>query len=585
VLGAACALVVLASLPAGVVHATATATTKFSSPGPDLFTVPPGVTSITVTAVGGRGGAWIPKSPETPHPAGGKGAAVSATLAVSPGEQLFVRVGGPGGDGFADQGNGGAGGIGGGGAGGSSGGGILPGGGGGGASLVGASSPSPGFRGSLVVAGGGGGANRFTTGGDSGSPGGNGKLINCDPFKDPSSTDCGQGGAGTLTSGGARGSWPGHDDEFLPGAPGDFLVGGSGGSGHDCDNFGVCQKGGGGGGGGYYGGGGGNAYDYGGGGGGSSFVSPDATNVSMGLSSDAPSVALTYAAPTADVSPTTPMHFDLREPGTTSPAKILTVTNNGSAPLDVSAVLLGGSDPGDFLFNDRCQQPVAVGSSCEVGVRFSPQVSGARSATLTLLTNAAIAPPAVALLAGASAAAATCAGRAATSGGGAGADALAGTRGADVLAAGSGDDRIAAGGGNDLVCAGPGDDRVVGGAGNDRVAGGPGDDRVAAGPGDDRVAGGPGNDRVVGGGGQDRLDGDGGNDALRGGAGRDTLIGGAGSDTLSGGAGRDELDAGPGDDRVDARDGAPDRVLCGDGTDVVQADPSDHLTGCEDIRR
>jgi Glycine rich protein len=387
------------------VHATATATTKFSSPGPDLFTVPPGVTSITVTAVGGRGGAWIPKSPETPHPAGGKGAAVSATLAVSPGEQLFVRVGGPGGDGFADQGNGGAGGIGGGGAGGSSGGGILPGGGGGGASLVGASSPSPGFRGSLVVAGGGGGANRFTTGGDSGSPGGNGKLINCDPFKDPSSTDCGQGGAGTLTSGGARGSWPGHDDEFLPGAPGDFLVGGSGGSGHDCDNFGVCQKGGGGGGGGYYGGGGGNAYDYGGGGGGSSFVSPDATNVSMGLSSDAPSVALTYAAPTADVSPTTPMHFDLREPGTTSPAKILTVTNNGSAPLDVSAVLLGGSDPGDFLFNDRCQQPVAVGSSCEVGVRFSPQVSGARSATLTLLTNAAIAPPAVALLAGASAAA------------------------------------------------------------------------------------------------------------------------------------------------------------------------------------
>jgi hypothetical protein len=80
----------------------------------------------------------------------------------------------------------------------------------------------------------------------------------------------------------------------------------------------------------------------------------------------------------------------------------LTLKNNGSAPLVVSGFLLGGADPDDFLIVDRCQLPVAVGSSCQIGVRFYPQVSGARSATLTLLTNAAGAPPPVALAAGTS---------------------------------------------------------------------------------------------------------------------------------------------------------------------------------------
>jgi hypothetical protein len=129
-------------------------------------------------------------------------------------------------------------------------------------------------------------------------------------------------------------------------------------------------------------------------------VASGATDVSMGLSSAAPSVAITYAAPTAEESTTT-MHFGVQAPGTAGPAQILTVKNSGSAPLVVSRVVVGGSDPGDFVIGDRCQEPVAVGSSCEVGVRFYPQVAGARSATLTLSTNAASAPPAVALAGGA----------------------------------------------------------------------------------------------------------------------------------------------------------------------------------------
>ncbi len=113
-------------------------------------------------------------------------------------------------------------------------------------------------------------------------------------------------------------------------------------------------------------------------------------------------VSITYAAPTADQS-VTALHFAPQAPGTAGPAQTVTVTNKGSAPLVVDGVLLGGTDPGDFLVFDRCQQEVAVGSRCEVGVRFAPQVAGARSATLTLLTNAPTAPAAVALTGGASA--------------------------------------------------------------------------------------------------------------------------------------------------------------------------------------
>lgn len=68
----------------------------------------------------------------------------------------------------------------------------------------------------------------------------------------------------------------------------------------------------------------------------------------------------------------------------------------------ISGVLLGGAHPDDFLIGDRCQQPVAAGSSCEVGVRFAPEAQGARSATLTLLSNATIVPHVVTLSGGAS---------------------------------------------------------------------------------------------------------------------------------------------------------------------------------------
>lgn len=392
-------LLVLALSGPGVARGETTATTTFGSPGVYPFAVPPGVRAITVTAVGAAGGAVCEISN------GGDGASVTATVAVSPGDQLYAGVGGPGAS-LCNLGPGGTAGFGGGGAGGDVPSGTLTGlagSGGGGASLVGAASPSPGFP-PLVVAGGGGGAGAGAKGGSAGSPGEGRSCANCVPG--------GGGGPGTSISGGAGGSsdqatHPGD----LPGVAGSLGLGGHGGS---CTKAEPLCAGGGGGGGGYYGGGGGgsaNVVSLGGpnylnigagGGGGASFTVPGSTNVSAALTSAPPRVTITFPVPKPDAS-LTAMHFGIQAPGTAGPAQRLTVSNKGSASLVVSGVLLSGADPDDFLIGDRCQEPVLVGSSCEVGVRFYPQTTGARSATLTLLTNAPTPPAAVTLAGGISA--------------------------------------------------------------------------------------------------------------------------------------------------------------------------------------
>jgi hypothetical protein len=268
----------------------ADSTTSFASTGSvETFTVPAGITSLTITAVGAGGGA-ASGSPRGGR--GGAGTAVTATFAVSPGDVLHVIVGG-----------GGAGGSGsGGGAGGGGGsfvfaGGTLllaAGGGGGGGSIVGGS--GPGGNASTSTGGGAGGIPGFGGGaGGSGGAGGHG--------------DSGGGGGGT-TGAGADGGGSVH------GAGGGQTVaaaGGTGGAGGDSLGLiagdggfggggGGAGDGGGGGGGGYSGGGGGDdlsaSADGGGGGGGGSFVDAAGTSVSFatGASGGASSASATAAS-------------------------------------------------------------------------------------------------------------------------------------------------------------------------------------------------------------------------------------------------------------------------------------------------
>ncbi len=268
VLGALAALLLCGLLGAEASWA-ATPRASFGNPGNHSYTVPAGVTSITVQAVGAGGGNCAPAH-------GGRGAAITATVPVSPGETLTVGVGGFGGPcNGSSPGSPGAGGVGGGGGGGAGTGGGGGAGGGGASGVATASAP-------LVIAGGGGGSTSYQkveNGGDAGSPGTAGSVAGSG------------GGAGTQSAGGAGGV--AGNASAQAGASGSFATGGAGGHG----DGGPTTAGGGGGGGGYYGGGGGGGsaetQEAGGGGGGSSYVIPSATHVSGTVVSTGPEVIIT----------------------------------------------------------------------------------------------------------------------------------------------------------------------------------------------------------------------------------------------------------------------------------------------------
>jgi Ca2+-binding RTX toxin-like protein len=155
---------------------------------------------------------------------------------------------------------------------------------------------------------------------------------------------------------------------------------------------------------------------------------------------------------------------------------------------------------------------------------------------------------------------------------------------------GNGNDTLRGGSGNDTIDGGPGRDLLIGGPGADLLIGGPGVDTASfedRGPGfsvlvtlnglpDDGQAGGDNvaNDveNITGGKGSDRLVGN---------AGSNAIDGSDGNDIIDPGPGIDIVDGGPGNDRITARDGTPDVVNCGDGTDTAIVDAFDSVEACE----
>jgi hypothetical protein len=323
-LAALCALVGALTWAA----ASAQAVTQTFNPtgGEQTFTVPAGVSSVHVVAVGGHGGAG-----GNSGGAGGAGAFVSGDLTVTPGEVLYVEVAASGG---AGQGGTGPGGFNGGGAGGSC---SNAGGGGGGASDIRTSPRSAGLspdRRLIVAAGGGGG------GATEGTAGGGGGAAGSDGGAEPNGNAPG-GKAGTSTAGGDGGA-----GSTATGDSGQLGSGGAGATGNTC---------GGGGGGGLYGGGGGggaNVSGGGGGGGGSSLVPTGGTAAAL-LTDTSPQVQISYTPPTV--------------PDTVKPV----ITGKPSA------------DPASFLVNKTGKAETPV-SGAKKGTTFRFRLSEPATVTFTI---------------------------------------------------------------------------------------------------------------------------------------------------------------------------------------------------------
>jgi hypothetical protein len=296
--GALAALVVTAALgllATGVIHAApasadptpvcdaTTCTVGFGTAGTtQQWTVPSGVSTITVTMAGGSGGS------SSAGGVGGAGGAMVATVPVFSGENLSILqgtspyIGGDfGGGGAPGPGPGPTGGW------------------GGGGSFVFETNPTATL---LLAVGGGGGAGG--AGGDAGevagAGGSNGPGSDATTNFVPDVVGLGGtlavgGGGGTGTEGPTANGLAGGGPAMAPSNPG---AGGSGGA----SNFVPTLSSGGGGGGGYFGGGGGGVSDplgvfAGAGGGGSGFNDPSTTVVSTSTNTGEGSVTITYPVP------------------------------------------------------------------------------------------------------------------------------------------------------------------------------------------------------------------------------------------------------------------------------------------------
>jgi hypothetical protein len=76
------------------------------------------------------------------------------------------------------------------------------------------------------------------------------------------------------------------------------------------------------------------------------------------------------------------LSFAAQQVGTTSPAKTVTLTNNSSSPLPISAIAIGGAFSGDFAQTNNCGSSLAAGASCLIDVTFKPAGVDTRTATL-----------------------------------------------------------------------------------------------------------------------------------------------------------------------------------------------------------
>jgi uncharacterized repeat protein (TIGR01451 family) len=342
------------------------------------WTVPSGVTSATFDLYGAEGGTSTYAGILTAY--ADLGGRATATLTVTPGATLQVNVGGRGRDGestvvgFNGGFNGG----------------NEGGGGGGGASDIRGGAYALADR--VLVAGGGGGSGGHGGGRGGGASGEAG-----------TNTTLGVGGGGGSQSAGGSGGGSASSS----GAAGQLGMGGFGGG--SATNSGD----GGGGGGGYYGGGGGgSAYagspDHGAGGGGGSGFGPVGTTFQTGVRAGDGLVTITYAEPSVSsplvgLAPAS-LNFGDMPLGSTAAAP-LTITNTGGGDLQIGQLAVQGTNANDFGLmilppptGDGCSnKSLGAGQSCEVDVTFAPKAVGARSATLSIPSNAASSPDGVAL--------------------------------------------------------------------------------------------------------------------------------------------------------------------------------------------
>ncbi len=82
---------------------------------------------------------------------------------------------------------------------------------------------------------------------------------------------------------------------------------------------------------------------------------------------------------------------------TTSGSQAVTLTNAGTATLNLSGISISGSNSQDFAQTNTCSGTLLAGASCQINVTFTPSAGGTRAAALTISDSASGGPLTVAL--------------------------------------------------------------------------------------------------------------------------------------------------------------------------------------------
>src|SRR3989441_4515 len=132
-----------------------------------------------------------------------------------------------------------------------------------------------------------------------------------------------------------------------------------------------------------------------------------ARTATVTITDDAPgspqsvSLAGTGIVPAVTLAPTN-LAFGTQRLSTTSPVQTVTLTNSGTATLSITSIVLAGLNPGDFAIaaDNTCPTgagSVAPGASCTISISFTPEATGARTATVTITDDAAGSPQSASL--------------------------------------------------------------------------------------------------------------------------------------------------------------------------------------------
>jgi hypothetical protein len=109
-------------------------------------------------------------------------------------------------------------------------------------------------------------------------------------------------------------------------------------------------------------------------------------------------VVSTFAATQTVSLSTNSLSFGNQTINTPSTAQAVTVTNTGTATLNISSTLVAGVERLDFApLSNKCGKTLGAGAACKIWATFTPQAVGARSATIQMVDNAPGSPQVVTL--------------------------------------------------------------------------------------------------------------------------------------------------------------------------------------------